>query len=99
MALEKRTRLDKCEFVNESRTLQIRDVIEVLEDGEVISQKFHRRVETPCVMRDGEWVPNPLEDEGEYIRGIANAAWDDEARAAYIKETENRPMQAGPVVE
>ena len=99
MALEKRTRLDKCELVNESRTLQIRDVIEVLEDGEVISQSYHRRVETPCVMRDGEWVPNPLEDEGDYVKGIANAAWDDDARAAYIKEVEGRPFQAGPQPE
>jgi len=99
MALEKRISEDKIEFIGAARSLQIRELTEVLEDGEVISQKFHRRVETPCVMRDGEWVPNPLEDEGEYIRGIANAAWDDEARAAYIKEAENRPMQAGPVVE
>ena len=41
MALEKRTRLDKCELVNESRTLQIRDVIEVLEDGEDKMEKVN----------------------------------------------------------
>ena len=96
MALEKRTRLDKCELVNESRTLQIRDVIEVLEDGEVISQSYHRRVETPCVMRNGEWIPNPLEDEDDYVKGIANAAWDDAAREAYIREAEARPPQTVP---
>ena len=50
-------------------------------------------------MRDGEWVPNPLEDEGDYVKGIANAAWDDDARAAYIKEVEGRPFQAGPQPE
>ena len=47
-------------------------------------------------MRNGEWIPNPLEDEDDYVKGIANAAWDDAAREAYIKEAEARPPQTVP---
>ena len=94
--LEKRVTLNKCEVVGEARYLQVRDAIEELEDGHVISESFDRRVLAPCIMRDGEWVPNPLDDEGDYVKGIADAAWDDAARDAFIKESQIRPPHVVP---
>jgi len=90
MGLEKRTSIDKIEFVGAARSLQIRDLVEVLDNGVVISRSSVRRVLSPCV-RDGEaWVPNGLPEESEYIRGIAEAAWDDDARAAYLAAVDAR---------
>ena len=48
MALEKRISEDKIEFIGAARSLQIRELTEVLDDGVVISHSFHRRVLSPC---------------------------------------------------
>ena len=92
MALEKRISEDRIEFVGAARSLQIRELTEVLDDGVVISHSFHRRVLSPCKREDGEWVPNDLPDESPYIQGIADAAWDDDARAAFIAQYEQGPL-------
>ena len=49
MALTKQTIIDKIETVriDEYYVLQIRKVIQVLEDGNVISQNYHRSTLTP----------------------------------------------------
>ena len=49
MALKKQTITDKIESVKvqEHYVLQIREAIQVLEDGNVISQNFHRYVLNP----------------------------------------------------
>ena len=47
MALEKRTVTDKIEIVGQFNYIQVREAIQVLEDGNVISQSYHRYVVTP----------------------------------------------------
>jgi len=49
MALSKQTITDKIEtvFVQDYYVLQVREVIQVIEDGNVISQNFHRYTLTP----------------------------------------------------
>ena len=42
MALEKRRRLDQVEVLIGARAVQVRWVDEILEDGRVISQGYHR---------------------------------------------------------
>jgi len=47
MALTKQTITDKIEIVGQYNHIQVREVIQVLEDGNVISQSFHRYVVAP----------------------------------------------------
>ena len=47
MALTKQTVTDKIEIVGQYNHIQVREAIQVLEDGNVISQSFHRYVVAP----------------------------------------------------
>lgn len=47
MALTKQTVTDKIEIVGQYNHIQVREAIQVLEDGQVISQSFHRFVIAP----------------------------------------------------
>lgn len=47
MSLTKQTITDKIEIVGQHNILQVREAINVLEDGNVISQSFHRYVVAP----------------------------------------------------
>lgn len=47
MALTKQTVIDKIEIVGQYNHIQVREAIQVLEDGQVISQSYHRYVVAP----------------------------------------------------
>ena len=47
MALTKQTITDKIEIVGPYSHIQVKEAIQVLEDGQVISQSFHRYVVAP----------------------------------------------------
>ena len=47
MALTKQTVTDKIEIVGQYNHIQVREAIQVLEDGNVISQAYHRYVIAP----------------------------------------------------
>jgi len=47
MALIKQTVTDKIEIVGQYNHIQVREAIQVLEDGNVISQSYHRYVVAP----------------------------------------------------
>ena len=47
MALSKKTITDKIEIVGPYNHIQVREAIQVLEDGNLISQSFHRYVVAP----------------------------------------------------
>lgn len=47
MALTKQTITDKIEIVGQYNHIQVREAIQVLEDGNVISQSYHRYVVAP----------------------------------------------------
>ena len=65
MALTKETVVDKIEVL-ESGTIQVRAAIRVLEDGEVLSQSYHRHV-----LEEGADLTN----EDPKVVAIANAVW------------------------
>jgi hypothetical protein len=54
MALTKQSIVDKIEVVGPYSHLQVRVCERVLEDGEVIAEKFHRHVITPGADTSGE---------------------------------------------
>lgn len=65
MALTKETVVDKIEVL-ESGAVQVRSAIRVLEDGEVLSQSYHRHVLQPG---------DDLTDQDPKVVAIAEAAW------------------------
>ena len=65
MALSKETVVDKIEVL-ESNAIQVRSAIRVLEDGEMLSQSYHRHV-----LEEGADLTN----EDPKVVAIANAAW------------------------
>ena len=54
MALTKQSIVDKIEVVGPYSHLQVRVCERVLEDGEVIAEKYHRHVVTPGADTSGE---------------------------------------------
>ena len=65
MALTKETVVDKIEVL-ESNNIQVRTASRVLEDGEVLSQSYHRHV-----LEQGADLTN----EDPKVVAIANAVW------------------------
>jgi hypothetical protein len=47
MSLTKQTVTDKIEIVGQYNHIQVREAIQVLEDGSIISQSYHRYVVAP----------------------------------------------------
>lgn len=74
MALEKQTVTDKIEVIGQFSALQIRQANQILEDGVVISQSYHRYVLQP----DAD-----LTGQDDKIVAVATAVWTDEVKAAY----------------
>jgi hypothetical protein len=73
MALSKETVVDKIEVL-ESNAIQVRSVIRVREDGEVLSSAYHRHVLQPG---------DDLTNEDAKVVAIANAVWTQEVIDAY----------------
>jgi hypothetical protein len=65
MALTKETVVDKIEVL-EGGNIQVRCAVRVLEDGEVLSQSYHRHVLQPG---------DDLTNEDPKVVAIATAAW------------------------
>ena len=66
MSLTKETVVDKIEVL-ENGIIQVRAAIRVLEDGEIISQSYHRHTLAPG---------DDLTNEDPKVVAVANAAWD-----------------------
>ena len=73
MALTKKAVIDKMEVLEDGQ-IQIRTANRILEDGEVISQSFHRKVITPL---------DNISGEDAKVQAIANAHWTQEVKDAY----------------
>ena len=79
MALTKQTITDKVETVKaqDHYVLQVREAIQVLEDGNVISQNYHRYVLNPDA--DVSTITDPV------VLAQFNAVMTDEVKANYAK--------------
>jgi hypothetical protein len=65
MAFTKETVVDKIEVL-ESNAIQVRTVIRILEDGEVLSSSYHRHVLQPGA---------DLSSEDPKVVAVANVLW------------------------
>ena len=73
MSLEKQVIIDKVEFVGEFKNMQVRTKTSILENGESISDSFHREVYS---IEDG------IENLPEELQPYAVGVWTDEVLAA-----------------
>jgi len=78
MSLSKQTVIDQI-TVTENGIVLYREATRILEDGEVISQTYHRSSLVPG---------QDLTDVPENVAAICNAAWTPEAIAAYQAQIE-----------
>ena len=90
MALTKQTITDKIESVKaqDHYVLQVREAIQVLEDGQVISQNFHRYVLSP----DAD--VSAISDD--VVKAQFNAVMTDEIKANYAKFLKEQAEQNKP---
>lgn len=73
MSLTKETTIDKIEIV-ENGVVQVRQVTRILEDGQQLSQSYHR------------WTLFPgqdITDQEANVQAICNAAWTNDVKSAY----------------
>ena len=74
MPLTKQTITDKIEIVGQFNHVQVREAIQVLEDGNVISQSFHRYVVSPL---------DDTTDKDPKVQAVAAAVHTQEIKDAY----------------
>jgi len=78
MALEKVITYDY-EIRSEYKHIQERQKTAIMEDGNELSSSYHRRVLTPDM---------DVSSESDEIKGMADALWTDEVKAAYAAKQE-----------
>jgi len=74
MPLTKQTVTDKIEIVGQFNHIQVRETIQVLEDGNVISQSYHRYVVSPL---------DDTTDKDPKVQAVAAAVHTQEVKDAY----------------
>lgn len=73
MAITKEQFVDKIEIV-ENGTIQVREAIRILEDGNVLSSSFHR----------SSFVPgSDVSDQDARVKAVAKAVWTKDVIKAY----------------
>jgi hypothetical protein len=74
MSITKQTITDKIEIVGQFNHVQVREAIQVLEDGQVISQSYHRYVVSPL---------DDTTDKDPKVQAVAAAVHTQEIKDAY----------------
>tara|TARA_R100001086_G_scaffold41021_1_gene18000 strand:+ start:677 stop:934 length:258 start_codon:yes stop_codon:yes gene_type:complete len=74
MALTKQTITDKIEIVGQFNHVQVREAIQVLEDGNVISQSYHRYVVSPT---------DDYSDKDAKVQAVCSAVFTADVISAY----------------
>jgi hypothetical protein len=85
MALTKETK-DDYEVRGEYKFIQIRTKTSIMEDGEEISYKYHRKVLTPDADVSGESAE---------LQALAGALWTDELKSAYADSIAEPEEESG----
>ena len=65
MAITKETSIDKIEVIN-TVNIQVREIITIKEDGNIISTSFNRKMYIPCT---------DLTEADPQVKAIANLQW------------------------
>ena len=79
MSLSKKRIQDKIEIVGEFKTIQVRYADQIIEDGQVLSQTYHREsIESN----------NEAKAIEHNVKALADIYWTDEIKEAYKKSLE-----------
>ena len=76
MSLSKKRIQDKIEIVGEFKTIQVRYADQIIEDGQVLSQSYHRE-SIDC--------GNEAKAIEHNVKALADIYWTDEIKEAYTK--------------
>ena len=79
MSLEKKRIQDKIEIVGEYKSIQVRYSDQIIEDGQVISNSYHR------IVVDCGDDSKAIEHN---VKALADIYWTDEIKEAYTKSLE-----------
>ena len=79
MSLSKKRIQDKIEIVGEFKTIQVRYADQIIEDGQVLSQSYHRE-SIDC--------GNEAKAIEHNVKALADIYWTDEIKEAYTKSLE-----------
>ena len=79
MSLSKKRIQDKIEIVGEFKTIQVRYADQIIEDGQVLSQFYHRE-SIDC--------GNEAKAIEHNVKALADIYWTDEIKEAYTKSLE-----------
>ena len=83
MALTKEVVIDQI-TVTEDKTILYREATRIMEDGNQISQTYHRTSLTPG---------QDVSDQESKVQAVCNAVWTEEVIAAYVAAQEaNKPV-------
>ena len=88
MSLTKEVKVDKIELVN-GVNLQVREVVSVKENGEVISQSYNRKAFSPSTFsvapQNGKvkFVDTDLSGQAQIVQDVAGASWTNDAKKAW----------------
>ena len=86
MSLEKQVTIDKVEFVGKFKSMQVRTKTSVLENGESISDSFHRAVYD---------IETGIENLPEELQPYATGVWTDELLSAQQAENQQFLLDQG----
>ena len=88
MTLKKEVKLDKIELVN-GVNLQVREVVNIIENGEVISQSYNRKSFEPSTFgvdpQNGNvtFKDTNLSGQAQIVQDVAGATWTNDAKKAW----------------
>ena len=79
MSLSKTTTVDKIEVVGEFKTLLVKEITKITEDGNIVAEKLHRSSHQP----DTDVSTLPAD-----VQLVANAVWTQAIKDAYAESLE-----------
>ena len=80
MAIAKETTIDKIEIIN-TVNIQVREIITVKEDGNIISTSFNRKMYIPCTYsvdpqnKSVTFKDTDLTEADPQVKAVANLQW------------------------
>jgi len=82
LALTKETEYD-CEVRGTYKTVQVRKITIIKDDGVEVSRNYHRHLLDCCTKAGGTWSDTDISGETAEIQAVCNAFWTDDIRTAY----------------
>ena len=85
MAITKETQIGKIEVVGKYKSVQVRTDTVVMEDGEELSRKYHRKALSCMTLNEetNQLVNTDISSEHLEVQAVCNAVWTQDVKDAY----------------